>query len=845
MKFFINKFSVFKSPEKKFSFIKSAPLFVLLFLALNAPAFAQKVTGLSGWNIYLDPGHSQNENMGIYNYSEAKKTLRVALALRDMLLNTTDIDTVYICRTNDDVNVGLTQRSTDANNLGAAWYHSIHSDAGSPSENSTLVLYGEIRQNGVVMEKVPNGGKLMSQIIADYLTRGYRTTTRGAVGDLTYYNSSSSSPYLSVNRVGVMPTELSEAGFHTNPVQNQLNMNAEWKKLEAQTLFWSILKYKNVPRPKVGICTGIVSDKESGIPINGAKITVGTKSYTTDTYQSLFKNYSTDPEQLHNGFYYIEGLPNDSLTITIEAPGYVTYSSKVFVVDSFFTFRDAQLVSSLPPVASVTKADSVYPGKDNIIINFSRPMNIQTVYSGIKSTPSAKLLLSWSDGNKKLTIYTDSLKLSTDYTITISGNSKDMYDHFFDGNKDGVGGDSLNISFVTKAQDIYAPAVVFSYPASGLTNTELQPVVNLQFDELISSASAQGKVKLQRMSDQSYVTGTTGIYNLKGKTVINFFPSSQLLPNEDYKVIAASGIQDLNGNSTSADLVITFKTGSTAYQSTSIDNFENISAGYWWQPQQSGGTVGIITNSTSMASASSFSVPLASGQASMMLNYGWDPAATSWLIREYLNKGTPQSVQFNTTNLLQVYVFGDGNNNKFRFCVDDGSSFSGHEVSKWYNIDWLGWKLVTWDLANDPVGTWIGDGKLDGTLRMDSFQFTYNSGSPNIGTYYFDDLRYVKKLTVDVEKQGNKIPESYSLEQNFPNPFNPSTTISYQLPQSGFVSLKVYDMLGKEVASLVNENQSAGRYNINFNANNLTSGVYIYKITSGSFSVSRKMMLLK
>ena len=85
----------------------------------------------------------------------------------------------------------------------------------------------------------------------------------------------------------------------------------------------------------------------------------------------------------------------------------------------------------------------------------------------------------------------------------------------------------------------------------------------------------------------------------------------------------------------------------------------------------------------------------------------------------------------------------------------------------------------------------------------------------------------------------------YELYQNYPNPFNPTTTISYQIPAGSFVSLKVYNILGKEVADLVNEQQSAGKYNFNFRANNLPSGVYIYKLTAGSFTSVRKLTLLK
>ena len=89
------------------------------------------------------------------------------------------------------------------------------------------------------------------------------------------------------------------------------------------------------------------------------------------------------------------------------------------------------------------------------------------------------------------------------------------------------------------------------------------------------------------------------------------------------------------------------------------------------------------------------------------------------------------------------------------------------------------------------------------------------------------------------------LPIEYSLNQNYPNPFNPSTKITYSLPQDNFVSLKVYNILGNEVATLVNEQISAGSHEINFNASNLSSGVYYYTLRTGNFVNTKKFMLLK
>lgn len=89
------------------------------------------------------------------------------------------------------------------------------------------------------------------------------------------------------------------------------------------------------------------------------------------------------------------------------------------------------------------------------------------------------------------------------------------------------------------------------------------------------------------------------------------------------------------------------------------------------------------------------------------------------------------------------------------------------------------------------------------------------------------------------------IPDEYSLSQNFPNPFNPSTKLEFGISNLGFVSLKVYDVLGNEVKTLINENKPAGRYTVTFDGSNLSSGIYFYKLESGSFIETKRMILLK
>ena len=106
-------------------------------------------------------------------------------------------------------------------------------------------------------------------------------------------------------------------------------------------------------------------------------------------------------------------------------------------------------------------------------------------------------------------------------------------------------------------------------------------------------------------------------------------------------------------------------------------------------------------------------------------------------------------------------------------------------------------------------------------------------------------VKLIKGKTLNVKAMDNLLPTVFSLAQNYPNPFNPSTTISYQLPITGFVSLTVYDVLGREVATLVKETKDVGVYTTTFNAQSFSSGLYFYEMRSGSFVSVKKMLLMK
>jgi Secretion system C-terminal sorting domain len=142
-------------------------------------------------------------------------------------------------------------------------------------------------------------------------------------------------------------------------------------------------------------------------------------------------------------------------------------------------------------------------------------------------------------------------------------------------------------------------------------------------------------------------------------------------------------------------------------------------------------------------------------------------------------------------------------------------------------------------LQQYPNGTEVLYEVLEYSSYYNSYSYD-NSWADTYG-YYSNQKLKNNNVSLGIAKE---IPTEYKIE-NYPNPFNPTTLISYQLPQDGYVTLKVYDILGKEIATLVNENKTAGYYKVNFDASRLTSGVYIYRISSNNFSLSKKMLLTK
>ena len=182
-------------------------------------------------------------------------------------------------------------------------------------------------------------------------------------------------------------------------------------------------------------------------------------------------------------------------------------------------------------------------------------------------------------------------------------------------------------------------------------------------------------------------------------------------------------------------------------------------------------------------------------------------------------------------NLGNVYVTGTS------------GSFSGTKAD-YATVKYNSLGVQQWaERYNGPPGNGTDQAK---SIVLDNLGNVYVTGSSaGSGTSVdFATIKYSQTPT-GIDQIENIIPEMFLLHQNFPNPFNPTTSIQYAINSKQLVQLKVYDVLGKEVATLVNEEKTAGNYEVSFNASQLSSGVYFYKLQAGDFFETKKMILIK
>ena len=222
--------------------------------------------------------------------------------------------------------------------------------------------------------------------------------------------------------------------------------------------------------------------------------------------------------------------------------------------------------------------------------------------------------------------------------------------------------------------------------------------------------------------------------------------------------------------------------------------------------------------------------------------------STIWDQKSWIPATTDELLDFWENALLYV---NDGNNHP-RLIWGPYPEDIGIVQYKIYKhpdgSSWQLWQSVSYDQYD----------KIDESVYM-----AHSGGQAGAKVYYFVRGSYYDNIltetvstdTIEVNtpnnqngKINNRVFDSgdvFYLSQNYPNPFNPTTTISYSIKENGLVQLKVYDILGREVAELVNEKKPSGNYSVGFNAKNLSSGIYFYRLTSGNFSDTKELIIVK
>ncbi len=207
--------------------------------------------------------------------------------------------------------------------------------------------------------------------------------------------------------------------------------------------------------------------------------------------------------------------------------------------------------------------------------------------------------------------------------------------------------------------------------------------------------------------------------------------------------------------------------------------------------------------------------------------YGHDacPIPNIVLCRIEWDNPLPVELSSFTSNVI-------GNNVSLGWTTSMESNNSGFAVERYSDGEWakIGFVNGTGNSSNAVSYNYVDRNLNSGAYNYRLKQIDYN------GNFEYFELNGV--VTIG-------LPETFSLAQNYPNPFNPTTTIVYGISKDGPVSLKIYDNTGKEVMTLVNESKPAGYYTITFNGTELSSGMYFYKLESGNFVTTKKMVLMK
>ncbi len=803
--------------------MKKIKLIIVLFALTIVNISAQS---LAGYKICINPGHgghdSDDREIPLGNgitFWESEGNLAKGLYLKTILenLGATVLMSRVTNATADDL--PLSQIAAIANSNNVDYFHSIHSNAYNKASNYTLILFHGYDNNPTYPKS-----KEMGTIIYNKINEANRTVGGINVrGDFDFYGNTSG---LGVLRPLTVPGTLSEGSFHDYTPESFRLKCESYLKHEAWGIARAFLKYFNGGDFKEGIIAGIVRDMLETVPaaynpisstndrykpINAVKVKLepGGKTYTGDNF--------------NNGYYLFDGVSPGTYKVIVEVDKMKPDTASVTVKANESVFSDRLMtlnpILEPPKVVSYSPADSVNQVSNvaPVVVNFDIRMLAAETQSAFSISPAVDGSFKWDTDFKQLT-FTPSkcYEPGVKYTVVISQAAKT---HF--------GYNLLQpkvFRFTTRAK----LNLVSLYPSNGSTNISTTVLVRIAFEKGLNATTLAQKIFF---TDSAGVSVPLTVNQAKySQGIIEFEPKTPLKNNSLYKVVVKEGIGDIEFVYSPTTYTVEYRTEKNlTFTGSILEGFE--AENIWQSPTASVNSKGL---NASLTSFSILNTKPKSGSFSGRLEYAFSgtEGVADLAIKNPILLGESSSSEFG------VWVFGDASNNILEFRFTRGGSTE--QKVKIDTINWTGWKMKKIILNQIPGS---------GSIQFKSIDIVQTGKGLTSGRIYFDEC--LSNIITDVDSEVS-VPSEYQLAQNYPNPFNPETTIKYSVPAEAMnvasmqnVSIKVYDILGGEVATLVNEVKAPGSYQVKFNAASLASGIYIYRMQAGKFAASKKLMLIK
>ena len=476
------------------------------------------------------------------------------------------------------------------------------------------------------------------------------------------------------------------------------------------------------------------------------------------------------------------------------------------------TAASAQVVSFYPAEGDIGVSNTA-----EISISFDTEMNAITTEAAFSITPATTGAFTWSSNNKTLKFKpTKSYKAGEKHQVKISTEAKT----YFGGNLQS----DFTFNFTTREK----LNLISTYPVDKAEDISKTVLIRIQFEMPIQAITLPGNVIFYDEDSSAVdISVNTSTYS---KGIIEFEPRKSLETGKTYRILLKSGIGDVENVFFGEDKEILFTTEKTVYSDGIVfEPFE--STGTWLQPSQSSNSVGIHNTASTFSVVSSRKF---GGNKSGQLNYTF--VSSNGLCE--VSNSVPVEVNTITNGKLGLWVFGDLSYNELEYIVSDSFGLTSRIAVG--VIDWTGWKMKTIEVSSSM---------MSGRMFLNAIAVRRMQNSEASGVIYLDEAQ--TDLVAPVKDVLNGTPIQYTLAQNFPNPFNPTTVINFSLPENTNVSLEIYNSIGQLVDKLIDDkNYVQGYHHVTWNGlnsagNQLPSGIYFYSLKTDKFQSFKKMILLK